>query len=52
VSYVLASNFFAVTRLLAAGAWNLGQSYLLVGAVLLLALTYALRQAAAPPATA
>jgi alpha-1,2-mannosyltransferase len=48
VSYVLASNFFAVSRLLAGSAWNLGQSYLFAGALVLLALTYALRRAAAP----
>jgi hypothetical protein len=42
VSFVLASNFFAVTKLLAPTIMNVGQSYLFVAAVIVLVLLYLL----------
>ena len=39
-SYVLVSTFIPATNLLALSFWNVGQSYLLVGAFILLALLY------------
>jgi alpha-1,2-mannosyltransferase len=40
ISYVLVSTFVPATNLLALSFWNVGQSYLLVGAFILLALLY------------
>jgi alpha-1,2-mannosyltransferase len=42
VSFVLASNFFAVTKLLAPTVMNVGQSYLFAAAVIVLMLLYLL----------
>lgn len=40
VSYVLASNYFVATKLLAPTLWNIGQSYLLFASWILLALLH------------
>jgi hypothetical protein len=42
-SYVLVSNFIPATNLLAPTYWNIGQSYLLAGALILLVLLYGRR---------
>jgi hypothetical protein len=43
VSYILVSNFFPITNLLASTYWNLAQSYLFFGAIILLVLLYTQR---------
>ncbi len=45
VSYILVSNFFPVTNLLASTYWNFAQSYLFIGAIILLVLLYTQRVA-------
>jgi hypothetical protein len=47
VSYVLISNFFAATNLLADTVFNVAQSYLLVGAIVVLVLLHTARPAPA-----